>query len=94
MNNGAIVLLTISTTLAPATDLGYLLHKHPGRVQSFDGVGRDGARLLPGGHRGAVHRRAAARGRPDRAGARPQGHRQATGFALGQYVNDRPYAAS
>ena len=30
-----VVLLTISTTHEPATDLGYLLHKNPGRVQSF-----------------------------------------------------------
>ena len=30
------MLLTISTTHRPATDLGYLLHKHPGKVQSFD----------------------------------------------------------
>ena len=29
------MLLTITTTHAPATDLGYLLHKHPARVQSF-----------------------------------------------------------
>jgi hypothetical protein len=29
------VLLTITTTYAPATDLGYLLHKHPARVQRF-----------------------------------------------------------
>ena len=29
------MLLTISTTHQPATDLGYLLHKHPGKVQSF-----------------------------------------------------------
>jgi hypothetical protein len=29
------VLLTITTTRAPATDLGYLLHKHPDRAQSF-----------------------------------------------------------
>jgi hypothetical protein len=28
------VLLTITTTGAPATDLGYVLHKHPGRLQS------------------------------------------------------------
>lgn len=26
------MLLTISTTHAPATDLGYLLHKHPERL--------------------------------------------------------------
>ncbi|WP_435011728.1 3' terminal RNA ribose 2'-O-methyltransferase Hen1 [Tundrisphaera lichenicola] len=30
------MLLTITTTHRPATDLGYLLHKHPGRFQSFD----------------------------------------------------------
>ena len=29
------MLLTITTTHRPATDLGYLLHKHPGRVQTF-----------------------------------------------------------
>ena len=29
------MLLTISTTYSPATDLGYLLHKHPARIQSF-----------------------------------------------------------
>jgi hypothetical protein len=29
------MLLTITTTYQPATDLGYLLHKHPARVQSF-----------------------------------------------------------
>ena len=30
------MLLTITTTRAPATDLGYLLHKHPGRLQTFN----------------------------------------------------------
>jgi hypothetical protein len=29
------MLLTLTTTHRPATDLGYLLHKHPGRVQEF-----------------------------------------------------------
>ena len=29
------MLLTITTTSSPATDLGYLLHKHPDRCQSF-----------------------------------------------------------
>lgn len=33
---GAQVILTITTTHEPATDLGYLLHKHPERTQSFD----------------------------------------------------------
>jgi hypothetical protein len=30
------MLLTIFTTHNPATDLGYLLHKHPERFQSYD----------------------------------------------------------
>ena len=30
------MLLTITNELAPATDLGYLLHKNPARAQSFD----------------------------------------------------------
>jgi 3' terminal RNA ribose 2'-O-methyltransferase Hen1 len=87
------VLLTISTTHEPATDLGYLLHKHPERVQSFpQSVGtahvfyperthaRCTAALLL-----EVDPIALVRGRHGRA---------AEGFTLGQYVNDRPYAAS
>jgi 3' terminal RNA ribose 2'-O-methyltransferase Hen1 len=88
-----IVLLTISTTHDPATDLGYLLHKHPGRVQSFtQSVGAahvfypectdrrcTAALLLEVDPVGLVR---------DRKG--PSGD----GFVLGQYVNDRPYAAS
>jgi hypothetical protein len=30
------MLLTIATTHRPATDLGYLLHNHPGRFQCHD----------------------------------------------------------
>ncbi|HEY3952363.1 MAG TPA: 3' terminal RNA ribose 2'-O-methyltransferase Hen1 [Streptosporangiaceae bacterium] len=87
------MLLTVSTTHAPATDLGYLLHKHPGRVQSFpQSVGTahvfypdagdercTAALLLEVDPIGLV------RGRKGPSG---------DGFALGQYVNDRPYAAS
>jgi hypothetical protein len=29
------MLLTLTTTHCPATDLGYLLHKNPSRVQAF-----------------------------------------------------------
>ena len=29
------MLLTLTTTHQPATDLGYLLHKHPERLQTF-----------------------------------------------------------
>jgi 3' terminal RNA ribose 2'-O-methyltransferase Hen1 len=87
------MLLTITTTHAPATDLGYLLHKNPARVQSFDlSFGRahvfytevaddrcTAALLLDVDPVGLVR---------DRRG--PTGE----GQALAQYVNDRPYAAS
>ncbi len=33
------MLLTVTTTRAPATDLGYLLHKHPDRLQTFPTAG-------------------------------------------------------
>jgi 3' terminal RNA ribose 2'-O-methyltransferase Hen1 len=91
--NCPIVLVTISTNHHPATDLGYLLHKHPGRVQSFpESVGtahvfypestevRCTVALLL-----EVDPIALVRGRKGPGG---------DGFALGQYVNDRPYAAS
>jgi 3' terminal RNA ribose 2'-O-methyltransferase Hen1 len=85
------MLLTLTTTRRPATDLGYLLHKHPDRVQSFDlSFGRahvfypeatddrcTAALLLDVDPVGIVRGRA-----PDQS------------FLLGQYVNDRPYTAS
>jgi hypothetical protein len=30
------MLFTLTTTYQPASDLGYLLHKHPQRVQTFE----------------------------------------------------------
>jgi 3' terminal RNA ribose 2'-O-methyltransferase Hen1 len=87
------MLLTITTTHEPATDLGYLLHKNPARVQSFDlSFGRahvfypearpdlcTAALLLDVDPVGLVR---------DRRG--PTGE----GQLLEQYVNDRPYVAS
>ncbi len=85
--------LTISTTVEPASDLGFLLHKHPGRPQAFDvSVGtahvfypevsetRCAAALLL-----EVDPVGLVRGRRGPAG---------DGFTLRQYVNDRPYVAS
>ena len=85
--------LTISTTYSPATDLGYLLHKHPARIQSF---------TLPFGQAHVFYPEA----RPEKCTAallldidsvglirRPHGQ-FAENFALAQYVSDRPYVAS
>src|SRR5690348_10592778 len=87
------MLLTITTTHSPATDLGYLLHKNPGRPQRFelafgnahvfypqaDEARCTAALLLEIDPVGLVRNR---RG--------PAGE----GFALEQYVNVRPYVAS
>src|SRR5207249_9037016 len=87
------MLLTISTTHRPATDLGYLLHKSPGRLHMFE---------MPFGSTHVFYPEASeerctaavllevdpvglVRGRKGPAGDQR---------ALEQYVNDRPYVAS
>jgi len=85
------VLLTITTTHRPATDLGHLLHKHPDRVQSF-GLPFGQAHVL---YPQATEERctAALVLEVDPVGLvrRDRAH---GGFALAEYVNDRPYVAS
>lgn len=89
----APMILRITTTHFPATDLGYLLHKHPDRFQTVE---------LSVGKAHVFY--------PEKSeektticllldidpiemvrNARSQGKAE---FALGQYVNDRPYVAS
>ncbi len=84
------LLLTITTTHRPATDLGYLLHKNPGRFQSYDlsfgkahvfypeatEAGCEACLLLDVDPVGIVRGQGAAEG------------------LLSQYVNDRSYVAS
>jgi 3' terminal RNA ribose 2'-O-methyltransferase Hen1 len=89
------VLLTITTTRQPATDLGFLLHKHPERVQSFRQPSGQGHVFYPAAT--ADRCTAALLLEVDPVGlvrGRTRGQAPAEGFALGQYVNDRPYAAS
>jgi 3' terminal RNA ribose 2'-O-methyltransferase Hen1 len=87
------MLLTVATTHRPATDIGYLLHKNPAKVQSFElsfgsahvfypeaTEGRCTAALLVD-----VDAVGLVRGRKGPAGE---------AFALEHYVSDRPYAAS
>ena len=86
------MLLSITTTHQPATDLGYLLGKHPERLQSFELAYGQAHVFYP---EASVERCTACllldidpiglvrnhRGRPDDA-------------TLARYVNDRPYVAS
>ncbi len=87
------MLLTITNTYPPATDLGYLLYKHPERVQEFE---------LNFGHAHVFYPEASI----DRCTAaltldvdpiklvRNRKNPAGSGFSLQQYVNDRPYVAS
>src|ERR1700761_380407 len=100
-----LTITTVATTRAPATDLGYLLHKHPDRLQSFDVTAGRAHVFYP---EATADRCTAAllleidpitlvRG-PQNA-ARNGGRNAAPGSKpgeaeLAQYVNDRPYAAS
>jgi 3' terminal RNA ribose 2'-O-methyltransferase Hen1 len=85
------MLLSLTTTHRPALDLGYLLHKHPGRVQSFD-LSFGKAHVF---YSEADDERCTACLLLDVDGvdlARSGGRDQR--FLAGHYVNDRPYAAS
>ncbi|MDF5757934.1 3' terminal RNA ribose 2'-O-methyltransferase Hen1 [Spongiactinospora sp. TRM90649] len=86
------MLLTIATTAPPATDLGYLLHKHPDRVQTFARSFGEATVFYP--EAGDDRCTAALLLDVDPVHlARTRG-RSSPDFSLGQYVNDRPYAAS
>jgi hypothetical protein len=83
------MLLTLTLTRSPATDLGYLLHKHPDRLQSFS---------LPFGQAHVFYPEvseerctAALMLEVDPVGLIRRGVRFPR---LDQYVNDRPYVAS
>ena len=86
------MLLTIQTTHRPATDLGYLLHKNPARVQRFELSAGSAWVFYPQAQDEVCTAAllvdldpiALVRGR---IGAREGG-------LLDQYVNDRPYAAN
>ena len=87
------MLLRITNTRSPAADLGYLLHKHPDRVQAFE---------LPFGKAHLFYPEV----EDSRCTAvllldvdpvalvRKRGGRAGDAFPLAQYVNDRPYVAS
>jgi 3' terminal RNA ribose 2'-O-methyltransferase Hen1 len=87
------VLLTLATTQDPATDLGFLLHKHPARVQSFE-IASGVAHVLYPESTDARCTAALLLEIDPVALVRGQKGRSGGDFALRQYVNDRPYAAS
>jgi 3' terminal RNA ribose 2'-O-methyltransferase Hen1 len=86
------VLLTLTTTHRPATDLGYLLHKHPDRVQELRRSFGTATVFYPEATEDRCTVALLLDVDPVRL-ARSRG-RNAPDFSLGQYVNDRSYAAS
>jgi 3' terminal RNA ribose 2'-O-methyltransferase Hen1 len=85
------VLITLTTTYEPATDLGYLLVKHPDRVHRFSVSGGVAHVFYP--EASTSRCTAALLLDVDTASLRSR-HSAPDGFSLHQYVNDRPYAAS
>lgn len=87
------MLLTISTTHQPATDLGFLLHKNPANVRTVEFPFGPAHVFYPDASEERctaavlleIDPVALVRNRKGPAGE---------GFALTQYVNDRPYVAS
>ena len=87
------MLLTLSTTHEPATDLGFLLHKNPERVHAVE---------MPFGTVTVVYPEATAERctaallvEVDPVGlVRNRKGPKGNEFSLAHYVNDRPYAAS
>ena len=86
-----VMLLTISTTHEPATDLGYLLHKHPERCQSFELSFGQAHVFYP---EVSEERTSAALLLDVDPVGMVRGKSREQSFLLGQYVNDRPYVAS
>jgi len=82
------MLLEIETTHQPATDLGYLLHKHPGRVQTFSLAFGEARVFYPRAEEKVCSVVLLVEVDPVRL-VRGGGDR-----SLEQYVNDRPYVAS
>jgi 3' terminal RNA ribose 2'-O-methyltransferase Hen1 len=87
------MLLTISTTHRPATDLGYLLHKNPAKLQAFDVSFGTAHVFYPEAKRDRCTAALLVEIDPvvmarDRRGGR------ADALGLRDYVTDRPYAAS
>ena len=85
--------LTISTTHDPATDLGYLLHKRPGKLHSIPLSFGQAHIFYP--EASDARCTAALLIEVDPIGlVRRQGGPSGEGGLLDQYVNDRPYVSS
>ena len=86
------MLITISTTHSPATDIGYLLHKHPDKVQTFKVSGGQAHIFYPISTTEKCT--VALLLELDTIKMVRQMHVPKGSISLHHYVNDRPYVAS
>lgn len=84
--------LTIATTRQPAADLGFLLYKHPEKAQQFGTAHGTAHVFYP--EAGADRCEVALLLDVDPIALVRGAKKSTPDFALAQYVNDRPYAAS
>lgn len=88
------MLLTISTTHRPATDLGFLLHKHPDRLHEKPlAFGRALMAFPEAGEESCTFALSVEVDPVALVRGKGHGPSKSAGL-LDQYVNDRPYAAS
>jgi len=87
------MLLTISTTHQPATDLGYLLYKHPQRAQTFE-IGSGKAHVFYPEASDEKCTAAMVLEMDSIKLVRGSQHVRGESWTLAEYVNDRPYVAS
>ena len=84
------MLFTIKTERYPATDLGYLLHKHPAKIQSVAITAGTAHIYYPEANEHACKAALLLDIDPVALVRR----NDANGFSLDQYVNDRPYVCA
>ncbi len=87
------MLLTITSTQAPATDLGYLQHKNPARLQTVELTFGRAHVFYPGATAERCTAALLLEVDPVRLSRRTRGDRR-DDAQLEPYVNDRPYVAS
>jgi 3' terminal RNA ribose 2'-O-methyltransferase Hen1 len=87
------MLLTITTTHRPATDLSHLLHKHPARLQSVE-LSQGNAHIFYPNADDEKCTVALVLDIDPIGLVRKSGESGLDSFTLGHYVNDRPYVAS
>ena len=88
------VLLTVTTTREPATDLGYLLVKHPDRVHTFELPTSTAHVFFPEATAARCTAALVLDVDPARLGGGRSRQPGPEDFGLGRFVNDRPYVAS